>query len=316
MIPRAIETSVSPVNLIEVRGICEGLLDSRACGARRCASVCSIAFRPRRHHWHQVLDGVDLALEQGEALGIMGRNGSGKSTLLRILCGIYGLTAVRSMVRAPLTPILELGIGWNPELDAIDNVKLLGTVMGMTLRRVDAATDEILDFAELREFSHLELKHFSSGMAVRLAYAVAFRAVRGGAHPRRGVRGGRSQEFGSRCEERYRGLRARGHSVVIVSHSPALVSTFCDRAVLLEGGRVACTGAPSDVAGVHISDADESRTLTTVPIDRLYGRFGDRVRRYQSHRDMYGGPRNPGGLLSRSRSRLVQVGPDGGYIWQ
>ena len=149
--------------------------------------------------------------------------------------------------------------------------------MGLTLAEIRRDMDEMLAFAEVERFANLKLKHYSTGMASRLAYAVAFQAVRDVLVLDEVFAVG-DAGFRERCEERYRGLRARGHSVVIVSHSPALVSTFCDRAVLLEGGRVACTGAPSDVAGVDVSDADESRTLTTVPIDRLYGRFGDRVR--------------------------------------
>ena len=95
----------------------------------------------------------------------MGRNGSGKSTLLKIVSGIYPADAGRVDVHAPITPILELGVGWNPDLDAIDNIELLGTVMGMTLKELRRATREILEFAELEKFAHLELRHYSSGMA-------------------------------------------------------------------------------------------------------------------------------------------------------
>ena len=93
-------------------------------------------FEPRRFERLQVLDDVSFELRQGETLGIMGRNGSGKSTLLKIICGIYPPDAGRVDVRATVTPILELGVGWNPELDAIDNVFLIGTVMGLTLAEI------------------------------------------------------------------------------------------------------------------------------------------------------------------------------------
>ena len=117
-------------------------------------------------------------LQPGETLGIMGRNGCGKSTLLKIISGIYPPEGGTLTVRAPVTPILELGVGWNPDLDAIDNIYLLGTVMGLSLKELKGAIDEILAFADLERFANLELRHYSSGMASRLAYSVAFRAVR------------------------------------------------------------------------------------------------------------------------------------------
>lgn len=97
---------------------------------------------------HVLLD-VNLEVQRGETLGIMGRNGSGKSTLLKILCGIYQADAGSVVVRAPVAPILELGIGWNPELNAVDNILVLATVMGMPLKEAKASVEEILDFAGL-----------------------------------------------------------------------------------------------------------------------------------------------------------------------
>src|SRR5437764_567178 len=125
-------------------------------------------FEPRRFERLRVLDDVSFDVRAGEALGIMGRNGSGKSTLLKIVCGVYLPDAGRVNTRAAITPILELGVGWNPELDAIDNVFLIGSVMGLSLREVRRGMDEILAFAELEPFANLELKHYSSGMASRL----------------------------------------------------------------------------------------------------------------------------------------------------
>src|SRR5438876_9289798 len=106
-------------------------------------------FEPRRFQTLQVLDGVSIDVPRGEALGIMGRNGSGKSTLLKIMCGVFLPDKGRVTTRAAITPILELGVGWNPELDAIDNVMLIGSVMGLTLDEIRRGLDEILAFAEL-----------------------------------------------------------------------------------------------------------------------------------------------------------------------
>jgi len=181
----------------------------------------------------------------------MGRNGSGKSTLLKILCGIYHPDSGTLQVRAPITPLLELGIGWNPDLDAIDNVLLMGTVMGMSLAEARGAVDEILAFAEVESFANLELKHYSSGMAARLAYAVAFRAVReilvideifavGDAG------------FRARCEARQRELSAAGHTTLLVSHDPRTIERFCPRALLLEGGRFVLEGTGAEVAEAYL----------------------------------------------------------------
>jgi ABC-type polysaccharide/polyol phosphate transport system ATPase subunit len=205
----------------------------------------------------RVLREVSLEIRRGETVGIMGRNGSGKSTLLKILCGIYEADSGSVVVRAPVTPILELGTGWNPELNAIDNVLVLATVMGMSLREARASVEEILSFAELERFANLAMKHFSSGMASRLAYSVAFKAAReilvldeifavGDAG------------FKARCEERYRRLSAEGYTVVLVSHDPVVVSTFCSRALLLVGGEIVMNDTAGKVASSYLSVASNA----------------------------------------------------------
>ena len=207
-------------------------------------------FRPRTFQKLQVLDQVSLTLVQGANLGVMGRNGSGKSTLLKILCGIYQPDQGAVTVRAPLTPILELGAGWNPELDAIDNILLIGTVMGLRLDEARAAVDEILAFADLAPFAKLELKHYSSGMAARLAYSVAFKAVRGILVLDEVFAVG-DVGFRARCEERFRELNGEGHTMVLVSHSPDQVARFCEHAILIEGGKVALQGSGAEVAAAY-----------------------------------------------------------------
>jgi ABC-type polysaccharide/polyol phosphate transport system ATPase subunit len=208
-------------------------------------------LNPRGHQRLQVLDRVSLALAPGEALGIMGRNGCGKSTLLKIICGIYRPDAGHVTVRAQITPILELGVGWNQELDAIDNVCLIGGVMGMSLADIRRRMDAILAFAELEAFANLKLKHFSSGMGSRLGYAVAFEAVRDILVLDEIFAVG-DVGFRAKCERRYRELREAGRSVILVSHDPRIVATFCDCAVLLEGGRIINEGPSADVAAHYL----------------------------------------------------------------
>jgi ABC-type polysaccharide/polyol phosphate transport system ATPase subunit len=216
-------------------------------------------FRPHAHERLRVLENVTFELRRGESLGLMGRNGSGKSTLLKIVSGIYPADSGTVDVRGSVTPILELGVGWNPDLDAIDNIELLGTVMGLTLRELRAASRQILEFAELEKFAHLELRHYSSGMAARLAYAVAFRAVReilildeifavGDAG------------FKERCQSRYRDLHRSGRSMLLVSHEPRTIAAFCERALLLEEGRIVLAGPADAVAERYM------RLLTDEPV--------------------------------------------------
>jgi ABC-type polysaccharide/polyol phosphate transport system ATPase subunit len=215
-------------------------------------------LRPRRFEPLVVLDGVSLKVFEGETLGIMGRNGCGKSTLLKIIAGIYEADGGVVTRHAGLTPILELGVGWNPELNAIDNVYLMGSVFGLPLGAIRRELGGILAFAELERFAELPLKHYSSGMASRLAYAVAFAAVREVLVLDEIFAVG-DAGFRARCEERYRDLRAAGHTVVLVSHDPRTVATFCDRAILLEGGRVLCEGPSAKVADAYVARlTDES----------------------------------------------------------
>jgi ABC-type polysaccharide/polyol phosphate transport system ATPase subunit len=209
-------------------------------------------LKPRGFQRLQVLDGVTFGVERGTALGIMGRNGSGKSTLLKILSGVYLPDKGHVRVNGAITPVLELGVGWNPELDAIDNVLLIGSVMGLTLKDIRGSLDEILAFAELERFANLKLKHYSSGMSERLGYAVAFKAVREVLVLDEIFAVG-DAGFKARCEQRYLELRALGHTAIIVSHDPRIIATFCERAILLDGGRVAFEGEAREVADRYVT---------------------------------------------------------------
>jgi len=209
-------------------------------------------FESRRFERLQVLKSVSFRVERGEALGIMGRNGSGKSTLLKVLSGVYLPDAGQVRAHAAMTSLLELGVGWNPELDAIDNILLIGSVMGLPLRDIRRDLDEILAFAELERFASLKLKHYSSGMSERLGYAVAFKAVRDVLVLDEIFAVG-DAGFKARCERRYLELRALGHTAIIVSHDPRIIATFCDRALLLEGGRIVFEGSAREVADRYLS---------------------------------------------------------------
>lgn len=199
----------------------------------------------------KVLQDITFSVKTGETTGIMGRNGSGKSTLLKVISGIYQPDGGAIECVLPITPILELGVGWNPELNAVDNIYLLGTVLGMTLKELKAARVEILEFAGLEKFSRLELKHFSSGMAMRLAYSVAFQAVRGLLILDEVFAVG-DMEFREKCYRRYKEIRREGHTILMVSHNPAEIERFCDHAILLEEGRIVMEGRGADIARAYV----------------------------------------------------------------
>ena len=240
------------MNVIEVQGVSKAF---RIPSVRRDTvreHVLGI-LEPRRFERLQVLEDVSFAVKRGEAFGIMGRNGIGKSTLLKIVCGVYPPDRGSVRVRGTVTPILELGVGWQTELDAVDNVLLIGTVLGLTIREIRESMDEILGFAELERFANLKLKHYSSGMAARLAYAVAFRAVREVLVLDEIFAVG-DAGFKARCERRFSELRKRGHTVILVSHDPRIIATFCDRALLLDGARVKAIGRAADIADEYLVD--------------------------------------------------------------
>ncbi len=208
-------------------------------------------FRTRPRERLVILDRINFSVRRGEAVGLMGRNGSGKSTLLKILTGIYAPDSGQLSVRGEVTPILELGVAFNPELDVIDNVYLLGTVMGLSLRDIRTRLDDLLEFAELQRFARQKVQHLSSGMIARLAYAVAFSAVHeilvldeifavGDA------------AFQARCEARFRELSAAGYTIVLVSHDTRTVARLCTRAVLLERGSVVEDGPAPRVADAYL----------------------------------------------------------------
>ena len=209
-------------------------------------------LQPRRFERLQVLDRVSFDVQRGEAVGIIGRNGSGKSTLLKIMSGVYQPDEGRVTARAQITPILELGVGWNAELDAVDNILLIGSVMGLTLAQIRRDMAEILAFAELERFAHLKLKHYSSGMSERLGYSIAFKAVRDVLILDEVFAVG-DAGFRARCEERYWELRSAGHTAIVVSHNPRIITSFCDRALLIDGGHIVKEGNGAEVVSHYTS---------------------------------------------------------------
>jgi ABC-type polysaccharide/polyol phosphate transport system ATPase subunit len=195
----------------------------------------------------RALRGVSFDVRQGEFFGIVGRNGSGKSTLLKILASIYRADAGRIRMAGRLAPFIELGVGFNPELTARENVALNGVMMGLSRREASARLDAVLEFAELGDFVDLKLKNYSSGMMVRLAFAVMVEADADIMLIDEVLAVG-DASFAQKCMDVFREKRRAGKTLVLVTHDMATVQSFCDRAMLIHDGELRYIGDPEETA--------------------------------------------------------------------
>ena len=190
-------------------------------------------------------------MRQGEFFGIAGRNGSGKSTLLKCLAGIYGVDSGRIWMNGRLSPFIELGVGFNQDLAARDNVVLNGIMMGLSPREARARYDAVIDFAELREFEELKLKNYSSGMYVRLAFSVAIQVDADILLVDEVLAVG-DAAFQQKCFDVFNDMRDSGRTIVFVTHDMGSLNRFCHRALLLERGSMIHLGEPHEVADRYL----------------------------------------------------------------
>jgi ABC-type polysaccharide/polyol phosphate transport system ATPase subunit len=207
-------------------------------------------FASRDYDELRALRDVDVRIPAGEFFGIVGRNGSGKSTLLKCLAGIYRPNAGAVQVHGRLSPFIELGVGFNPDLTARDNVVINGVMMGLSRRAARQAFDDIIAFAELEEFLDLKLKNYSSGMAVRLGFATAIQVDADVLLVDEVLAVG-DAAFQQKCYEEFIRLKAEGKTIIFVTHDMGAVERFCDRAMLLERGEVLQIGSPHEVARAY-----------------------------------------------------------------
>jgi ABC-type polysaccharide/polyol phosphate transport system ATPase subunit len=203
-------------------------------------------FRSSSYDALEALEDVSLEVRRGEFFGIVGRNGSGKSTLLKCLAGIYEPTRGDVDVQGRLATFIELGVGFNPELAARDNVIINATMLGLSRREAAERFDEILAFAELEEFVDLKLKNYSSGMHVRLAFATAVQ-VDADVLVVDEVLAVGDAAFQQKCYEQFQRLKDEGRTILFVTHDMSAVERFCDRAMLLERGRIVRVGDPEAI---------------------------------------------------------------------
>lgn len=198
----------------------------------------------------EVLRGLTFDVKRGEFLGIVGRNGSGKSTLLKVLSEIYVPDKGSVKVNGTLVPFIELGVGFNPELTGRENVYLNGALLGFSNKEMDDMFEDIVKFAELEDFMDQKLKNYSSGMQVRLAFSIAIRA-RGDILILDEVLAVGDAAFQEKCNEYFKSLHGN-QTVILVTHDMANVERFCDRAILIEEGKIKCQGKPSKVTKEYL----------------------------------------------------------------
>ncbi len=188
---------------------------------------------------------VDLTIEQGETVGLLGHNGSGKSTLLKCIAGIHAPTSGEIRTRGRLAALLELGAGFHPELTGRENVHMNGTILGLTKREIEKRFDEIVAFAELEHFIDNQVKHYSSGMYVRLGFAVAV-TVEPEILLVDEVLSVGDESFQRKCLDRVRQFQREGRTIVVVTHSPDLIRQIGDRAAVLDHGRLVAVAPPGE----------------------------------------------------------------------
>jgi ABC-type polysaccharide/polyol phosphate transport system ATPase subunit len=206
-------------------------------------------LKKKTYEEFEALKDVSFEVKKGEFFGIIGKNGSGKSTLLKILAGIYPLDKGKMHIDGRISPFLELGIGFNPELSGRDNIYLNAIVLGMTRKQVDKKFDEIVAFSELEKFIDQKLSHYSSGMEVRLAFSVAIHANREILLMDEVLAVG-DINFQKKCFDYFMEIKGK-KTVLFVSHDLENMRKFCDRSMLIMNGKIEYVGDTADAVGKY-----------------------------------------------------------------
>lgn len=213
-------------------------------------------FRKRTYEKQHVLKDISFDIKKGEFFGIVGRNGSGKSTLLKLLAGVYSPDKGGININGKLTPFIELGVGFNPELTGRENVFLNGALLGFNRKEMEAMYDEIVQFAELEKFMDQKLKNYSSGMQVRLAFSIAIRA-KSDILVLDEVLAVGDALFQKKCFDYFKQLKKFKQTVVFVSHDSNALLEYCDKGILLEDGKIVTEGSISSVVNDYLEIINE-----------------------------------------------------------
>ena len=218
--------------------------------------------KKREARRQQVLEGISFDINKGDFFGIVGRNGSGKSTLLKIIAGVYRPNEGEIIMNGSLTPFIELGVGFNPELSAEDNVYLNGALLGFSRKEIRQMYADIVSFAELDGYMSKKLKNFSSGMQVRLAFSIAIKAKKEILMFDEVLAVG-DEAFQQKCLNVFEQYKKEKQTVILVTHEMETVRRFCNKAVLIEGGKLVAIGSPRDITKeyslLNLSEEERNR---------------------------------------------------------
>lgn len=243
----------------------------------------NIARQNKGYEVQHVLDDISFEIKKGEFFGIVGRNGSGKSTLLKLLAGIYVPDKGLVQVNGSLTPFIELGVGFNPELTGRENVFMNGALLGFGRQEMEAMYKDIVEFAELTRFMDQKLKNYSSGMQVRLAFSIAIRAKTDILLIDEVLAVG-DENFQRKCMQHFVKLKRDKQTVVFITHDMSQVRRFCDRALYLEDGKIVSIGDTKDISNMYVrnnlefdSQPDQPTEIGTSQNTTVKFRNGDRV---------------------------------------
>jgi ABC-type polysaccharide/polyol phosphate transport system ATPase subunit len=203
------------------------------------------------------LNDVTVTVPKGRTLGVIGRNGSGKSTLLKLVAGITKPTTGTVVVDGRVSALIELGAGFHPEISGRENVFINGIMLGLTKREITRRFDEIVEFAEMQEFIDAPVKTYSSGMYMRLGFAVAIHVDPDVLLVDEVLAVG-DEGFTHKCLDKFAEFKRRGKTILLVTHALGLVERFCDEALWLDAGRVKGSGDPKRIIGAYITDVEAS----------------------------------------------------------
>lgn len=211
------------------------------------SAVINFYRRNKSYEIQEVLNGISFEIQKGQFYGIVGRNGSGKSTLLKLLAGIYNTSGGNIIVNGKITPFIELGVGFSPELSGRENVFLNGALLGFNRKEMLSMYNDIVSFAELEKFMDQKLKNYSSGMQVRLAFSIAVRA-KGDILLLDEVLAVGDAAFQKKCYDYFMQLKKDKRTVVLVTHDMGAVRQYCDMAIMIDKGKIINEGKPEIIA--------------------------------------------------------------------